>query len=209
MRRRLRRLQKRLAAQHPSRGGNRRSGGRPDERPPVEIHRFVGDFRAPDVRRRFNQHPAILLRNAGRFFGVLLLRAGPGKDAVHHVVIPFVARELIELVPGLLQANRRRPRLRPRRRVVDRNLVIDPVRADTREPFNQVQVFGGSQEAALGGKIGGVDDQRLPLPAAPRIAVPLTNARRKMRTPVQGMTRASWIASMEITTYPAVCRIWK
>src|SRR2546422_6995406 len=98
------------------------------------------------------------------------------------VIISFVTRELIDLVLGWPQTNGRRPSLRPGRRVVDRHLVGDRVGGDTREAFNQMQVFGGSHEVALGREVGRVHDQGVSLPSATRVAVPSTEARGKMGT---------------------------
>src|SRR6266850_2488661 len=49
-----------------------------------------------------------------------------------------------------------------------------------------MQVLCGSHEVALGREIGGVDDQRIPFPSAPRGPVPLTDAAWKVPAPVQG-----------------------
>src|SRR5256885_13993445 len=98
-------------------------------------------------------HPSIrprvdLLRTLGSSLRSLLFRASPEKNALHDVKISFVTCELIELVLGWCQTNGRRPWFRPCRRVVDGKLVGDRVGGDTREPFDQMQVFGGAHEVA-------------------------------------------------------------
>src|ERR1700730_17347307 len=49
-----------------------------------------------------------------------------------------------------------------------------------------MQVVTGAHEVALRREIGDVDDQRITLPAATRVAEPLTDGWRKMRAPVHG-----------------------
>ena len=79
----------------------------------------------------------------------VLLRASSREDAVHHGIISFVAGKLIDQLLPLLQWNDRRPWLRPRRRVVERDLVVDRVGSDTRQALNQMEVFGRSHEVAV------------------------------------------------------------
>src|SRR5207253_7659761 len=60
------------------------------------------------------------------------------------------------------------------------------IRTGAREAFDQMQILVRSPEMSLISEIGRVDDQRISLPMAARIPHPLSNARRQMRTPVEG-----------------------
>jgi len=84
------------------------------------------------------------------------------------------------MAPGLLvdpvrrialpvQFNPHCPGLRPHRRILDRNLVIERLRVGAREALDDMQVLVGSSVVALGAEIGDVDDQRITLPATARV----------------------------------------
>ena len=80
---------------------------------------------------------------------LLLVGACAAEDATHHVMIPLVAGELDHSIVGGLQLDQRRPRLRPRRRIADRQLVIQRSWACPREALDEVQTIRRSHEEAL------------------------------------------------------------
>src|SRR5439155_2806003 len=71
------------------------------------------------------------------------------EDVAQDFIVAFVARVLVQARVALFQLNDRRPRLRPHRRVVDLDLVVDAVGRDACEAFDELQVVGGSHEVAL------------------------------------------------------------
>src|ERR1051325_1166258 len=96
-----------------------------------------------------------------------------------------MAGTLVNFFLSPLEAKHDCPRPRPGGGIFERDLVFERVRANTPELFDHMQVFRRSHEVTLRVKIRGVDDQRLSLPMAPRIAVPLANRRWKVRPAVK------------------------
>src|SRR5207249_4001407 len=86
---------------------------------------------------------------------------------------------------ALLQPDHRRPRLRPRRGIVDGDLVVDAVVGDAGEAFDEVQVVRRSHEIVARREIGRVDDQRISLPRPPRIPLPLADGRGQVGVAVE------------------------
>src|SRR5688572_1565875 len=102
------------------------------------------------------------------FPGRLLRRASRAKR-VGQPVIAFVARvlvqEAVDLVPGHLD----RPWPCPRVGIGDGELIVDRLRVDSPEPFDEHHVLGRVAESGaprLVGEIGGLDDERVAVPAA-------------------------------------------
>ena len=85
---------------------------------------------------------------------------------VHHAVVPFVTRVLVEPILRLYQRKRCRPRSRPGFRIMGRELVVDRIRIDAREPFDQTQGVPRSPEVRPIGEIRRLDHQGIALPAA-------------------------------------------
>src|SRR6266567_5530493 len=127
-----------------------------------------------DERRRNVGHGKRLedVRVAAPSSAALLVEPGSGENT-HHALIRLVTRVLIDLFVSQLQRNHGCPGPRPRRRIVDRDFVVDSVRADARETFDDVQVLVRSPEVTLGRVIGRVDDQRVALPVTNRVTEPL------------------------------------
>src|SRR3989442_11068184 len=72
----------------------------------------------------------------------LLLGAGSGEDSLE-AGVPLVAGVLVHMLVGALERNHHRPRLGPRRRIVERHLVLYGRRADAREALGHPHVLGG------------------------------------------------------------------
>src|SRR4030095_14353406 len=69
-----------------------------------------------------------------------------------------------------------RPGPRPRRRIVDRELVHERVGIDAGEPLHQPHARRGSGEARATKKVLRLDDERVAFPAAARASEPLWDA---------------------------------
>src|SRR6266704_369761 len=119
------------------------------------------------------------------FFSGLLLGASSA-EVVRQSVISLVTGELkyraIDPDHGKLGF----PWSCPCCRIFDREFVEDGVLIDACEAFDHMQVFTGSSEVSLIGEIRCVDDQRIALPAAARVAHQLADVWPQVRTPVQG-----------------------
>src|SRR5262249_19222354 len=99
-------------------------------------------------------------------------------DAARLVIYPVLRFALLgELLLG-------GPRPRPNGRILGRDLVIERSRSRPRPAFDQVQVFARTLEIGLRTEIRHVDDECIALPVAARVAIPLANIGRQMRTPV-------------------------
>src|SRR5580692_198786 len=109
------------------------------------------------------------------------LDTSPGKNAAHQLEVPLMTRVLVNRRLTLFQPNPDGPWLRPGRRIGKRDFVADRVRCDTRETFDHMQVLVGSHDIASGREVGRLDDERVPLPSAPRVPAPLTDALAQMR----------------------------
>ena len=72
------------------------------------------------------------------------------------------------------------PRAVPRCRVLDGKPIEHRLRIQSREALDDVQLVAGAAELGLVGKVGCVDDQRIPFPVSDRIAHPLANRPRRM-----------------------------
>src|SRR5207244_3595972 len=102
-------------------------------------------------------------------------------ERVLHAVVALVARVLEEWTVGVKHRKLCAPRLRPRLRVFDSELVQDPVRGDAREAFDDVQRVAGSLDRDLVVEVRRVDDERVAFPSPARIAAKLANLVRNMR----------------------------
>src|SRR4029079_12056814 len=69
---------------------------------------------------------------------------------------------------------------RPRRRILGRHGVLQPVLADASEALAQVQVFARALAVPFGTEIRDVANQRLPFPASARVTVPEAEVRRSV-----------------------------
>src|SRR5437899_6912189 len=77
-----------------------------------------------------------------------------------------------------------RPGPGPHPLILHSELVKTRVLISAREPFNHVQVLRPRERSPIC-KIGRIDDQRVALPAADRVAHPLADVLWQMRTPVE------------------------
>src|SRR5260370_955526 len=96
-----------------------------------------------------------------------------------------MTRVLVYLFVSQLQRNHSGPRLCPGRRIVDRDFVVDSIRADARETLDDAQVLVRSPEVTLGRIIGRVDDQRIALPVTDGITEQLPEVLPDVRAPIQ------------------------
>src|SRR5262245_46388881 len=102
--------------------------------------------------------------------------------------VPFDAARLVidsvllVALPGELLLDG--PWAGPDGRIFDRDLVREGLWPGARPTFNQVQVLARPLEIGLWTEVGDVHHQRVPLPMAARVAVPLTDAGRQMGAPV-------------------------
>src|SRR5713101_797521 len=115
----------------------------------------------------------------------LLLGAGSA-EVIRQTVISLVTGELEYGALGLHHRKLRFPRSCPGRRIFNREFVADGLFVDAREAFDYMQIFTRSSEVSGIGEISCVDDQRISLPAAARVAQQLADAWSQVRTPVQG-----------------------
>src|SRR5690348_9905184 len=124
------------------------------------IGSFLFNSTSPNWRRgqqsagNADSLPRIELLRTARlgFFGGLLFRARTSQDGLQRTIV-FVTGELVDSFLPLLEANHSRPWSDPRGRVVDRDFVVDFVRGDAREAFQQVEVFRSSHEVSLGREV--------------------------------------------------------
>src|SRR5258708_37139371 len=101
-----------------------------------------------------------------------------------HRVIGFMTGVFVDRTLTLRHLDRCRPRSRPGGWIVDREFVLEHVRAGARETLDQVCVRTGAFQTRLAFEINGVDNQRITLPMSTRVSTPLTNG--PMWTRVQG-----------------------
>src|SRR5438105_15683502 len=94
--------------------------------------------------RRRNKRIWLFLR---RFF---LLGPRSGENA-NHGLIRLVARVFVDLSVCLLQRNHELPGHHPRRRVIERDLVVDFMRPDASEAFDDVAVVVWSPDVMVRG----------------------------------------------------------
>src|SRR5215813_14103528 len=99
-------------------------------------------------------------------------------DAARLVIDPVL---LLVLFAELLDD---RPGPCPHRWVLDRRLVFKRVGPGPRPALNQMQVLARAAIVVLRAEIGHVDDERIALPAATRVAEPLADVGRQMRAAV-------------------------
>src|SRR5262249_52679330 len=105
-------------------------------------------------------------------------------EHAEHAVIAFVTRRFVHLVGFLgllLPRDHECPRPRPGGGVFHHDGVLEPIFVHSLEAFDQVKVFARSLELARRVEVGDVDDERIPLPVAGCIAVPVADARRSVR----------------------------
>src|SRR5262245_43758269 len=99
----------------------------------------------------------------GRSRGGFLLVACRLEDVVQ-AVVAFVARVLVEIPFARPHVLFDRPRLRPRRRIVDGETVLDAVLARAREALDHVKRRARPAVVRLVAEVRGFDDERAALP---------------------------------------------
>src|ERR1700680_672517 len=115
----------------------------------------------------------------------LLLHPCSIEDGGYHG-IPLMAGPLIYWPLSRGPGNLRSPGFVPRGGILDRKLVHDLVIGGAREAFDQMQLFAGTSESGHIREIGGVDHQRVALPMAHRVSLPLADILREMGPSVGG-----------------------
>src|SRR5438094_9367399 len=142
----------------------------------------VPSARIPVASEKYFLNPEIVL---WRYSAALFARASAREHVVEDFVIALVAGVLEQALGAALEPDDRRPRRRPRRRIVDRDCVIDSIGRDGREAFDGMQVIGRAHEVVLRREVGRVDDERPTFPVSSRVALPPAKRGRQVRTPVQ------------------------
>src|SRR5262249_23784118 len=97
------------------------------------------------------------------FGGALLFRASTSERIVQ-AVVAFVARVLEYRTFIFLPRHFRGPGSRPRRRIVDRELIAERILGDAREALGQPHVLARALERELLGEVRRFDHQRVALP---------------------------------------------
>src|SRR5262249_38985842 len=116
------------------------------------------------------------------------LLCAPSVQQPRQAVIPFDAARLVvdsvllAALPGELLLGG--PGLGPHGRIFDRDLVGKRLWPGARPPLDQVQVLARAKEIGLRTEVGDVDDERIALPMAARVAEPLTDRGRQVGAPV-------------------------
>src|SRR5262245_21663793 len=109
---------------------------------------------------------------------------------MQQILVVLEARHFEQLAFAIaLQRHCYRPRAGEDDRIIHRRLVLNPVRAHWRQSLDD----GGGMtddiadfvQPRLAVEIRGLDDKRIALPAAKRIALPESDSIRQMRTAVQ------------------------
>src|SRR5205807_2713487 len=118
----------------------------------------------------------------GRF---LLLNSGSAEYGGYHR-IPLVAGPLVDRPLRLRHRNLCGPRFGPGGGIFGGELVRDRIVGTAREAFHQMQLLAGSSEGASSSEIGRVNHQRIAVPMANRVSLPLADSLRDMRAPVGG-----------------------
>src|SRR5436309_9374822 len=136
----------------------------------------IGVIRGQKLRRR--TRPGLW---SGFLPGGFRVGNASSTEGVLQSIISLVAGVLPERSGDFRHRHFSRPRLGPHPRVLHRELVKNRLVVDACEAFNHVQVLG-SRERSLVCEIGGVDDERITLPMANRVAHPLVNVLGKMRS---------------------------
>src|SRR6185295_5831856 len=139
----------------------------------------------PICRAMILSSSALLLLLLGRRLGCLLLLVARALQDAGQRVVPFVARVLEHALVGTRHRDRGAPRPRPGVGILDGELVAQGLRALAREPLDQVQPGRRAAEAALEREVGRVDDQRVAIPAADRVAGEEADLRRHVLAPRQ------------------------
>ena len=101
-----------------------------------------------------------------------------------------MARVLVDRAVQHRHRHRRRPGAGPDRGIRDGHLVVDGVGVRAGEPFHHVEMLAPRGHRAdavrdLAGEVAALDDQRVPVPVAARVAHPLLDRRIRMRAAVQ------------------------
>ena len=84
----------------------------------------------------------------------------------------------LRALPGQILPDRPRPR--PRRRILDRDDVVDHVLVDTGPPFDEAQVLARPLPIRFRTEVGHVDDERIAFPVCAGITRPLADVPGKV-----------------------------
>ena len=114
----------------------------------------------------------------------LLLRPR-ARQNIRHRVIPLVTFVWEDPFAGLAHGNLGAPRSGKSSGIVDGELVSDRIGVGAGESLGQMEVLVGPEEVVGPDEIGGIDDQRVALPMATRIAHVAADLPRRMRARVQ------------------------
>ena len=128
-----------------------------------------------------NERLSSILCSSCRLF---LKRSGTGENS-GHPEIALVAGVFINGTLGLAHGNRATPGSNKCSGVIHREFVDEGVRINARKTLDDVQILCGISVGRFVREIGGVHNQRIALPMAPRIAEPLTHLGRQVWAPVQ------------------------
>src|SRR5712671_1289436 len=112
----------------------------------------------------------------------------PSMQQPRQAIVAFKAARLdiesIFLIALLTELLLDCPRTRPHRRIFDRDLVGECPWTGAGPALDQVQVLARAKDLGFRTEVGHVDHERVALPTAAGVAVPLTDAGRQMRAPV-------------------------
>ena len=114
-----------------------------------------------------------------------LLFCASAREGVVQPVIPFVARVLEYRARILPPRHLGRPGPRPRRRILDRELITDRLLVDAREALGQPHVLARALKCELVGEIRRFDNQRLALPVTAVAPRPLPDVSGQMRPAIE------------------------
>src|SRR5712691_9116099 len=116
--------------------------------------------------------------------GELFFRHASAPQESHEAVIALMASGLLvdairlRALPGQILPDRPRPR--PRRRILDRDDVVDHVLVDTGPPFDEAQVLARPLPIRFRTEVGHFDDERIAFPVCAGITRPLADVPGKV-----------------------------
>src|SRR5262249_41895012 len=116
--------------------------------------------------------------------GLLFLETRSNQRIVK-AVIPLMTRMLEQRADRLLHWNLGSPRTRPRRLIFNGESILNRVRIDSRKSFDHSHVFARSSQRILSVEVRRLDHESVSVPMTARIAKPLANISRDMRSAVE------------------------
>src|SRR5690606_25467953 len=170
----------RRARQHGAEAGDRERGS--IKSPVHQTEPLITDA---DGRTRCRVRPTDLeLLALSRLALTLLL--GPGaRERVAHAVVMLVTRRLEDRPDRLFHRILARPRPHPGVRIVDRELVEDPIVRNPRQTLGDDEMLARAAKRSLSGEVRGRDHERIAVPVTARRALPLANLLRQRRAAVE------------------------